>query len=230
MSSPTFIATYSTSYSNTTITGTMTVTTKPGDLLVIFGAMENNTANLGTPSGNGIAFTLQTSVGAVSGNYAPIYIWSGVDTAGGTNWTLTTSASSTGNSWGTTCYVFRNAAVGTSAINSVSSVYSMSITPTKANSAIITYISDWSAQADTQDIRVWQTVNGYTPSAGNGLEKDYQYVNGGYTVYGAYYPDAGATGTKTVGLSTGPGTPVHIALASIEVVGVLPAFPWLRFD
>ena len=234
MAAPTFVNSYRTSYSNTTTSGNMTVTTQAGDLVVIYATSENNNITINAPSGNSITFTRSVFFDPGAGSYAPIYIWTGIDSAGGTNWTLSLTATGSSVHWGSTALVFRNAAVGTGITDNKTSGYTTSITTTQANSAIVVALTDWSAISDPQNDRIWQTVNGYTPTAGNGQELDYQYVNGAYTVFGAYYPDAGTTGSKTVGLSTGPGSSSHVSFAVLEVKGTggsgYTTLNWLRFS
>ena len=80
---------------------------------------------------------------------------------------------------------------------------SLSITTTADNSAIVCIFVDWNA-ADGAS-RTWRTVNGITPTAGNGLERVYFRNASNYTVYVAYYSDAGTAGAKTIGLSAPSG-------------------------
>lgn len=233
MAAPTFVNSYKTTYANTTASGSLSLTTQAGDLVVVYAASENNNITINTPSGNGITFTRSAFFDPGGTNYAPDYIWTGTDTTGGTGWTLSLSASGTSVNWGATAIVFRNAAVGT-AITATKNdgTYTTTITTTQANSAIVTLLNDWSANADPGNNRVWATVNGYTPSSGNGEELNYEYVNGAYTVFGGYYPDAGAVGSKTVGLSTGPGTLPHISFAVLEVTSVTTPglIGWMSFS
>jgi len=240
MAAPTFINSYTTGYTAGTTTKTTSVTTQAGDVVVIYAANENSTSGtINTPSGNGITFTLQASVSQSS--QCQIYIWSGTDTTGGTNWTLTLTRSA-GNSqnWGGTASVFRNALPGLGISDTQGITFSddtdlTSITTTAANSAVVVMFTDWMANADTTSSRVWQTINGSTPTSGNGMELTYVYVNGAYTVFGAYYPDVAAAGAKSVGLASGSpdagsGTR-NIAFVAMEIKGAtsLVPVPWLRF-
>lgn len=72
-------------------------------------------------------------------------------------------------------------------------------------------------------------INGTIPTSGNRLEKNYLYVSGQYTTYGAYYPYIGSTDSKTVGLAAPSGQ--KYSIAAIEIVGApapdtLTALPW----
>jgi hypothetical protein len=92
---------------------------------------------------------------------------------------------------------------------------SLSITTTFANSAVVYLFADWSAtDAST---RTHRTVNGFTPSAGNGQEVTYFRNTTDWAVVVAYIPDAGAAGAKTVGLTT-PSTGRWLGTA-VEVRG-----------
>lgn len=90
----------------------------------------------------------------------------------------------------------------------------ISLTTTQDKSAIVVLLIDFNA-ADGAS-RTWATVNGITPTAGNGFEKTYQALPPYYTVYAAYYPDVGAAGAKTVGLAS-PST--IYSIVAIEVKG-----------
>lgn len=85
------------------------------------------------------------------------------------------------------------------------------------NSAIVTVNGDWSASTAA---RTWRTVNGTTPTAGNGFERAYFADGTNYGVYVAYWPDAGAAGSKTVGLTAPNQT---WTIASVEIFGTSAA-------
>ena len=89
------------------------------------------------------------------------------------------------------------------------------MTTTGDHSAICLIVLDANAVSGTS--RTWLTVNGFTPSAGNGLELGYTLVSGTYGIYIAYWPDAGLAGTKTVGLSA-PAGMTYTAVAT-EILG-----------
>lgn len=92
---------------------------------------------------------------------------------------------------------------------------SLSITTTFDNSAIAYLFADWSATDAAT--RTHRTVNGFTPTAGNGQEVTYYRDTTNWTVVVAYIPDAGAAGAKTVGLTT-PSTGRWLG-AAVEVQG-----------
>jgi hypothetical protein len=91
---------------------------------------------------------------------------------------------------------------------------SRAITTTQDNSALVVFSGDWNAVDGTS--RTWRTVNSITPASGSG-EVTYARDAAQYAVYGAYYSDAGAAGSKTVGLSAPVGQ--KYAIAVVEVKG-----------
>lgn len=92
----------------------------------------------------------------------------------------------------------------------------VSLTTTQDNSAILVSVVDWNSLDGAT--RTWATVNGTTPTAGNGFEIAYFRNTSNYAVYSAFYPDAGTAGAKTVGVTT-PGATMRPAVAAIEVLG-----------
>ncbi|HMH70159.1 MAG TPA: hypothetical protein VK502_02075, partial [Candidatus Saccharimonadales bacterium] len=219
MAAPTFIAAYNTSYTTTGTTKTLSVTTQAGDTLVVYGGGNTVGAStpltLTTPTGNSVSFSLLQSI-AISSK-ASAYLWSAVDAAGGTSWTLSCSASDASTAWGFSCAVFRNAN-GTGASDNVNGngAPSLSLGTTQANSAIVVFNHDWAALDGAS--RTWRTINSITPTSGNGLELTYSFNASTTTAYGAYYDDVGATGSKTVGLSA-PGSQ-SFSLVTVEVLGI----------
>jgi hypothetical protein len=218
MAAPTFVTSYTTNYSTAGSSKNLSITTQPGDTLVVFGGGDTNGStalSLNTPTGNSVSFGLQQSI-AVNNN-ASAYIWSGVDTTGGTNWTLTCTVSSASPVWGFTCAVFRNTGgVGASNKANTSGAPTLNLTTTSANSAIVMFNSDWGAIDGAG--RVYNTINGSAPTSGNGLELAYDFTSF-ITAYGAYYPDAGAPTTITPGISS-PGGQTY-SLVALEVLAIL---------
>lgn len=82
------------------------------------------------------------------------------------------------------------------------------------NSAIVYIIADWNATDGTT--RTHRTVNGFTPTVGNGQELVYFRNAAEYTVYAAYIVDAGAAGSKTIGISAPAGGDCLIAAVEVR--------------
>jgi hypothetical protein len=197
---------------------TTSVTTQAGDLVVIFGGGENSNTTLATPTGNGLSFALQRQI--VVTNNATAYLWTATDAAGGTNWTLSVSCSA-GNSWGYSCYVFRNTnGLGVTNTANSTGTPSLGLTTSAGNSAIAVFTADWNAVDGST--RTWLTASGITPTATNRLEMDYVLVNGAYTVYGAYYNDITSASSVTVGLSAPTGQKYSLIGAEILGLGGAP--------
>ncbi len=217
MNAPTFVASYRSVYNTFTTPKTLSVTTQPGDLVVVYaGADSGGTPSIATPSGNGITFTLYQSV-LVDSTWCLAYIWAGVDNTGGTNWTLTDTINTGGINWGFSCLVFRNSGgVGASnKDNQDGFAPTMALTTTQDNSAVVVFANDWNGLDGTS--RTWETVNSITPTNGNGLERDYAGFAGLYENYGAYYNNVGSAGPKTVGLTAPAGQ--KYSMVALEVKG-----------
>jgi hypothetical protein len=202
VAAPTLTASYVVaSWDVTTGTQTVTVTTAAGDHLVVFGITEDAGTTLNTPSGNGLTYTLARS--ATTPFTTAAYAWTAVDAVGGSSWTLTvTRSAGSGTRFGVVVFRFANgngfdaSNVGSNATNSAPSV---SLTTAAANSAVAWANGDWTASDGTS--RTWRTVNGITPTAGNGDETVYFRNAAVYTVYAGYWPDAGAAAANSYGLS-----------------------------
>jgi hypothetical protein len=99
---------------------------------------------------------------------------------------------------------------------------SLSITTTFDNSAIVYVIADWAATTGTPTHR---TVNGFTPTAGNGQQLSYATNASNGTLIVAYIPDAGTAGAKAVGI-TAPATGDCLVVAlEVRGTGAAAAIP-----
>jgi len=215
MSVPTIVATYNSTYTTVTSPKTLTITTQANDVVVVYGGNESGTTGINIPTGRITFSAVQSLEGDAS--YTNAYLWSGVDATGGTNWTLSVSATAADVHWGVTAVVIRGTnGVRASAQNRISgTAATVSLTTTQDNSTIITFLTDDNALDGSG--RTWLTVNGITPTSGNGLEKTYSYDSTHYTAYGAVYTDAGIAGTKTVGLSAPTGQ--EFSIVAVELLG-----------
>lgn len=228
MPAPTFVAAYNSSlspFADVTTPQTASITTQAGDVLVIYAGDENSSGTLNTPTGNSLTYNLQQSQPA-NGSYTDGYIWTTTDPTGGTNWTLSMTNSGSSIDWGFTCLVFRSSngiGASNSARNSTGTP-SVGLTTTQDNSALVVFNGDWNAANGSS--RTWLTVNSITPTNGNGLETTYAYVPSRWTAYGAYYNDAGAAGSVTVGLSAPSGQ--QWTILAVEVLGTSPTAPILQ--
>jgi len=130
------------------------------------------------------------------------------------------SLSSTGTGlWGDIALVFSGSpGAGASGSATGTGAPSLSLTTTADNSAVGVIVLDHNAVSGAS--RTWRTVNGVTPTAGNGYELDYTLVASEYGVYVAYYPNAGLTGSKvTVGLSAPAG--MKYTITAVEIQGTV---------
>jgi hypothetical protein len=220
MPAPTFVQEAETAWNDTASPrATASFAVESGDILVACAVSENH---LPPPfsvsnSGTGLTWTKQQEVDVT--DYTGV---AQATAAAGATTSLTVSVSKnagTSDWFGQNTLTFRDAdGVGASAKTNVASgAPSLNLTTTQDNSAIVVAVGDWNAGDGSA--RTWRTVNSITPSAGNGLELTYFRDTVRYTLYLAYYPDAGSAGSKTVGLSAPSGQKYSIVAVEIKGTG-----------
>lgn len=190
-------------------------TTQTSDVVVACSVMETGETRDLAQSGTNVSLGVQQTVDVSS--YCEVEVSAGVVASGGTTSVSFSMGPSTGYNWGGNALTFRGSdGIGASSKTNVSSgAPSLDLSTTQDNSAIVVVVGDWNA-ADGSS-RTWRTVNSITPTSGNGLEVTYYRGSTTYTVYIAYYSDAGAAGTKTVGLSAPSGQ--KYSIVALEVKG-----------
>lgn len=215
VTAPDLIASPTTSYITTGLSKTSTsLTVQVNDRLVVTASSEDAALTLTSISDtNTHSWTLEESV--VVASFCTVYIWTTTVTTPGTI-TITINANTGTREWGFTAYQWRTSdGIGVSAKTNISSgAPTLNLTTTQEKSAIVTVNGDWTASAAA---RTWRTINGTTPTSGNGFEKAYYNDAAAYTAYSAYWPDAGVAGTYATGLSAPTGQ--KYSIASIEVKG-----------
>lgn len=217
MAAPTFIQEAETAWNtNTTPKTTASFSVQTGDVLVAFAARADN----GSPSitlthtgGAGMPFTPRQTINVSS--YATIELWTSVVDSN-KSMTVTFTNGAAALLFGGNVLTFRGSdGVGASSKTNVTNgAPTLNLTTTQANSAIVVINADWTAKTAA---RTWRTVNGITPTSGNGLEVSYFADGSNYAAHGAYYSDAGAIGTYAVG-QTAP-TGQTYSIAAVEVKG-----------
>jgi hypothetical protein len=218
-----------TNQSATRTTASFSVTA--GDILVCLASAEDGDRSFaGTPavSGGGLTWTKQEEV-ATTGASCRAGIWTAT-AAATTSITvsMTTDSTSIGTRfWGFVVHQYQGSdGIGAHASqnNAVSGVAPSLALTTNGDKSAISYLDgDWTATDGTT--RTWRTINGITPTAGNGLETDYFRDSGGthYTVYAGYWSDVGAAGSKTTGISTPTQRPTIVAI-EIKGAGFDPSY------
>lgn len=218
MGLPIFGTESETTWNDSTNTKTASVSVfDASDLLVVLSCTEDNAYPLGTPTGASLTYTSAQLVSVA--NYTRAQVWT-APSISTSSFSVSISESPTDIGWwGANVLKFSGTqGVGASSKTNVASgAPSLGLTTTQDNSAIAVIVGDWSAQDGTT--RTWRTVNGITPTAGNGLEVTYFRDSSHYAVYVAYYTDAGAAGAKTVGLSA-PGSQKYSIIA-VEILGAV---------
>lgn len=216
MPTPTFISAASTVFNTTTSPKTLSVTVAVGDDLLVLGSTADSLTTLGTPTGgSGFTWTLLGS-DATSSNCA-VYLWKTTATSAQTFTLSVARAGSTTNFWGFGVIRFSGVTGYGTTVKTVggSGAPSQAVTTVEANSTLAMVTGDWNAVTGT---RTYRTVNGFTPTVGGSGEVG--GFNGDGTNWGVsigYWPDAGATGSKTVG-TTAP-TGQKFTIIAVEVKG-----------
>lgn len=199
-----------------------------GDVLVCLTGLADNTApapDFTTTSSPAETWTERTATGGVAGGDVWLQPATTILTAARTGMTVTsTKVAGTGSAMGHDVVHFTATdGFGAFAASSGAGVGapSLSITTQFDNSAIVYMVADWAAtDAST---RTHRTVNGYTPTAGNGQEFTYFRNTTDWMVVLAYIPDAGAAGVKNVGLTV-PGTG-DCEIVAVEIRGSAVSTP-----
>lgn len=177
--------------------------------------VENGNASIAV-SGGSLTWT-QEQVISLGDQWTWVSIWTATVDVDKTMSVTFTRSGNTSVIWGGNVKPFRDSnGIGASASTNVTSgAPSLDLATTQNNSSIVVANGDWNAGDGST--RTWRTVNGITPTAGNGLELSHFRNSSLYTIYGAYYSDTGTAGTKTVGLSAPSGQ--KYSIVAVEVLG-----------
>lgn len=188
-----------------------------GRALVVLAASADSPQTVSNPTGGSLTYTLAQS-NVISSN-SNTYVWTAIPATNQT-FSLGLTGGSNGAPWSANVLTFSGSdGIGASSKGNSTGGPSLAITTTAANSAILVIVADWNAVSGAS--RTWRTVNGITPTSGNGLEKTYFTDGSNYTVYAALYNDAGTAGLKTVGLSAPTGQ--KYTIIAVEVKGTTAA-------
>jgi hypothetical protein len=215
---PTFVADYpSADWTGTASPKTEATVVATGDVLVDVAGRENTNATLATPTG-GSSITWDQLQALSAGSFGGASIWKSQPSGQSYTNSQGSGGSSGSAEFGFDIYRYSGSdGLGVSKqASGTSGAATFSLTTTRDNSAIVLVITDWNSVDGAS--RVWATVNGITPTAGNGYERVYQRTAGNYTAYSAYYPDVGTAGPKTIGITT-PSSGMNWAVLAVEVFG-----------
>jgi hypothetical protein len=237
---PTFVSYADSGWTTNLANGTtlsVSVTVQPGDIIIAFPGVEAGDAEMSAATGGGLPWTAcpPKPNTANDGNFADAFAWWTKAQTPATFNVQSTLTSSLARYCGMGVFVFRDSAgVGSfSGILDGGIVPALDLTTARDDSAVIGFTTEWNSVPITN--RVWKTINSITPTSGNGLEKAAASTNPGsfnWTVFLAYWDNAGPAGTKTTGLTTSPDN-CKPTMVAVEVLGpdpgtqVTPSVPWL---
>lgn len=216
LAAPTFVSEYPTAFNSVTSpkTAVNAVSINTGDVLIGVAAHESDTGTLAITEDGAASWVSQQTYKTT--DYSETSAWSYVAT---TSETLTVTFTDNSGYFGGNVVRFSGSdGVGASAKNQgASGSPSVNITTTQANSAIVVIVSDWNATGGTQTF----TSDGGAGSPTN--LTDYPGDSSHYGVAIAYYPNAGAVGSKTVGMSAPTGQ--KWTIVAVEVKGDIGDIP-----
>jgi len=228
MAAPTVISSAATALNSTTtpkdavLGGALAI----GDVLAAVALAENAlTPHVAVTSLGSHPLTLRYDATQTTASFGFAESWGGVLLAADADGDTVRFASTSGAFFGGAAMSFSGSGgIGANAGKQLSTneAGTVSITTTGNNSTILVGVCDWNALDGAS--RVWATVNGFAPSAGDGTELAYFRNTTNYAAYIAYYPDAGAAGAKTVGVTT-PGATMRPSVAAVEIFGTAAAAP-----
>lgn len=193
---------------------------QPNDYLIAFGMTADGATQITACSGGSLTWT--RVLVSETNSQCQLYIYTAVPTSAASV-TVAMTISNLAVAGGLTVQQWRNVSgLGTPASITGAGAPSLTLTTTADNSGIAVLSGDWNARSGT---RTWRAINGITPTAANGFDRAYSDgASSTYTVYSAYYPDAGAAGAKVTGLTAPTGQ--QFATAAIEIKGAsAPATP-----
>jgi hypothetical protein len=212
---PTLVATYgpATGVMQTLTTGSTSVTMTAGDLLVCtFGGENGTIAPSGPPTGGGITWTQQVSIGSgTSQSHQMLWTATAPTTQTATlSWTVPNGGTS--GRWHYEFQRWTGAGFGTIA-SAAASTGTLAITTTRDNSGVAWMSTDWNAGDGA-------TRSYLMATAGTHVETGYRSVPAtDATWYNGYYPNTGATGAKAIGVMLPQGQ--IAAMAAVEILGTV---------
>ncbi len=216
MAAPTYVNQYATAFNSSVSpkTAMSAVAINSGDVLVAVSATEtaNGSARLGVTENGSASWVLQQNY--FTENYTEVEINTYTATS---NETITvTIPNAIGNFFGGNVIRFSGSdGVGASnKAQGASGSPSVSLTTTQANSAIVVICGDWNANSGTQTF-----TNNFSGTPTD--LTDYPGDSSHYGVAIAYFPDAGAAGLKTIGMSAPTGQ--KWSIIAVEVKGTAGA-------
>lgn len=218
---PTFVAEYESAWNTSTTPKTVTPTIAANDRLIICGMTANDTTQVSTPTDNlatHLTYNLLETIQVT--DYCYLRLWeANVNGGQSGSFTLSMARAGVADNFGFNCLRFS----GVSSIGNHAQAHAevssggsdLSLTTSVEDSLVVVFSADWTA--DPAIGKTWRTVNGITPTTGNGLAVTFQVVSSVYGVYGSYYPGVGAAGLNHYG-NDNPADEKY-SIAAVELVG-----------
>lgn len=227
---PTFISkynftnTWSTDSDVSTVTSTGSITLDVNYTIVVVTSVQNYSVADGIINipyiTDNFNLTWSKHVEMVNDQYCPIVVWSYTADKRINGLVVSLNyngVSGFGINYGGDALVWAEAGgVASNEVSQIGTATSVTLTlNTYENySAILCYFIDWIP--NTAGSRVWGTINGITPTTANGYDLTYESLSN-YMIAGAYWPDVGFAGSKSVSFNH---TNTHkYSMFALEILG-----------
>lgn len=187
------------------VTGTLTWSA--GDRIIVVGGTESGSFELNTPTATGLSFSLVSSVGVGVAGDGLAYMWTATPGSGGSSAVTATIVQGGAAARGIAAYAYTSSSgIGTPATIQGSAAKTISLTRTTNNAAVVSVMTDWNAVADT-------AVNS---SPAGGTVRQANEAVGHCTFFVTDWPDQGASGTTSYGITDHTGT-VRMTGIALEI-------------
>jgi hypothetical protein len=210
----TFQGRYTSNINNTTSQTAVVQGAQAGDLLVYTAWTGYGGCVPVAPTTTGLTWTLREKPNSTDniGN-AEVAVYTAPVTTAGT-YTVTGTVSTSGHYWGFQVQRWSGAKLGTSVWGNATASGTISFTQTTANSALVFADVDYNGQ-DSAPVYSTATAGAYTPTF---ADPAWPYGGGGadWTAYVGFYINDGATGSKTIGVTSPTGQ--LSAIAALELI------------
>lgn len=208
MAAANIVSVTSSDYDDTGASESVSITWQTGDRILVLGATEDNSGTLSLPTVAGLTFTAMTGSPTNTASSSKGYAWQAT-AAGNGSGSVVSSRGGPISRAGITVYVLRGCSgLGTPVIN-VGTGKTVSVVRGGVNSLVAEILVDWSADVDV-------TID---PLPAGGTQRVAELGAGNYTTFVYDWPDQGATGTTSYGITNSASTGTFTKIA-VEILGV----------
>jgi hypothetical protein len=181
-----------------------------GDIVVVFGCVENALTSLNTPTATGLSFTIQASVTTGGASETAAYIWTAAPGSSGSGNITIVNTGSVEQGWGCAWVISGGGTIGNNFANRNETTTSLTV----GTGAVVCFgLADWNANTSNQ-----------TAATGSGSATERE-DNGNGSTYGfnVYDWQGTSSGSFSFGVSSYTGMQVTQVAIAIEDSGAAAA-------